>query len=604
MSDNTQRFLQLETDQYSVYSSKALGDLFEGEDVTFTLVRKTNINSEETLQWRASDDADIYEIIKETEGENFDLKSYNDSTNVIYGSYPLSARMSDFNSPLVGDLTFAAGQSEASFTLSTRFDTVSGDYTKTFPISFVSDTNQEFSFEFATQDQQARSITLQPNELTQFALNTPSPIEISANLEAGVNYSILLDTLRTSATIENLELGALANLDLFKIYNSQGEDVTPFLPDNASLITFTPEVNGTYKLLIADEDRLLYELSITEEGFTGTPELAMAQDSTQVATPNVSLYELESTTNDAELDGLTILSTRNANAVQEGSKTIVTLERSENLDSTENFIWHIDAIEDDSQVDRDGYTYDHQFADWSDIDSALSGLLHFEAGETQASFELDIKNDQKLEFNAELINIVFNNINNPDGVLTTSIEIQDNETPALTMEVDDKIRFVGNDQVAVEISVELEAGESYFIDLDFLEGTFNSRPVYSITDNQGKVVAQNIAAASNELAFNVDDSGLYTFTVTNPNGEGLYDFEVYKDYQEEASQHLGQYDLSIADAYDFIIAALTQEQPELIYHQSQAFEISAGMLSAIVGSSVQDIHQFFDGQGFDSSVLS
>ena len=588
MSDDSQRFLQLETDQYSVYTSKALGDFYEGEDLTVTVVRHSNLDQIETINWDIDNSANTTYLVD----RYFAKDDIQFPENLIYGpQYLLDAKYFNFDELTYGSITFAAGQTEASFELSTVVDPVSGDYSLSLPITLTTANEDDLEVEFLLQDRQARQVELNPNQYTQFASGTESPIEINLNLEAGESYTLSLDQLRMSALSPFVY--SLYSLDSFTIYNSAGEDVTPLIPFGVTAFNFTPETTDTYRIILMDETKMMYEFSVLEQSFTDSLEfVTFAQDSTQIDTPSTSAFSLSIEENNTGRTDLVVTSTRDTNSLEEGQQTIITLERSSHLDSKEAFVWRLDSA---SNVAS------YQSADWSDISSPLTGLLQFEVGQSTASFALNVEDDNALEYLTETLALSFTQTDSTEADLITSITIQDNDSYELSSTVDDTIEFVQQDQT-VAIDIDLEAGNTYFSELTLVSGPHTANSSFSITDSEGQVIATNIAIFGT-FAFTAEMSGRYTFTSNIDMSDGLYALYVYKDYQSDAEAYLNTQQLTVDDAHDFIMAALQQDAPELIYERSVEFQLSTELLSGIVGASVNDVNQFFLDHRYDPAVL-
>lgn len=657
-SNISEQYLLQSTNSYSVFASKPIGELKEGETVTFTIERKGATGSAETLHWEITEAGDELQSILDIHGTLGDMYANGDRSTVL---------LSSFDSDMAGDVVFEAGQTTASITVAIHDDpSISSNPYRSFPLVLTPENSDSFTVNYGVADGQSKTLELSPNQGAQFMTEGGIPVEIKTDLEANTPYTITLSELHAGGDLSaNESPFTLDSFVTFDIYNAQGELVTPTIEEDATSITFVPSESGQYRIVIMG-DRATHDVSITPTDSStdiSTPitYINFAQDDSQVDTTDTS-FELELSTNTLTRP-ITLYSSVDPDQLDEGQEAIITVERSTNLELDETFVWAInldtylrdysvlegidwDDIDAELPDEQDFIVPSYQRAVWSDLDSQLTGLLHFAAGETQASFSITAADDQTLEYTAEhftvavtaiteLPNIAGTTVTIPvikeaeDGSLEldekvitetltpadtltnsaqTTFTIIDNEAALQTMSVDEQITFVQNNATPVEVQVELSTAGQYISDLTVLESSEYNMADITIIDSQGNTVEASQTLDGSVLTFDVTESntGRYSFVVDSEQGEGWFDLEVYKDYSQDALQFFQNNDNALANAIDFVLTAVQNNDIALIHQQAQDYGVNAELLSGIVQAaglnsiSVNDVNQYFTDAGLSA----
>lgn len=430
-ASTAKQYLLQNTNLYNVFASKPTGELSEGEIVTFTIERKVATSSVETLHWEITEQGDELQSILDIEGTLGDMYVNGDRSTVL---------LSSFNSDMAGDVVFAAGQTSASITVAIHDDaSISSNPYRSFPLVLTPENSESFTVDYGVADSQSKTLELSPNQGAQFMTEGGIPVEIKTSLDANTPYTITLSELHAGGDLSaNESPFTLGSFETFDIYNAHGELVTPSIEQDATSITFVPSESGQYRLIMMGA-RATHDITIAQaDSLAPITYINFAQDNTQVETTDTS-FELELSTNTLTRP-ITLYSSVDPNQLGEGQETLITVERASNLDLDETFVWAINldnylrdysALEDIDWEDIDPTFLDHQNfiipsyqrAIWSDIDSPLTGLLHFSAGESQASFTISTADDQALEYASEHFNVAVTAITELPNIAGTTVTI-------------------------------------------------------------------------------------------------------------------------------------------------------------------------------------
>ncbi|WP_067218904.1 hypothetical protein [Marinomonas gallaica] len=660
----TRQYQLLDNGSYLVFASKPITELNEGEQVTFTIERTSNLSTSETVHWEVTEAGDALQQILQIQGTLSDTYINGDRSTAL---------LSSFASDMAGDLVFSAGQKSASMTVATHDDpSISSNPYRSFPLVLTPEDSESFSVNYGIADQQSRTIELIPNQAAKFMTEGGQAVEIQIALETDTPYTLTLNELHEGGDVTaNESPFTLESFETFAIYSPTGVLVTPTLAKDATTITFTPTESGQYRIIFVG-DRATHDVSITEKDSDALiTYVNFANDDSQVTTTDTS-YELDIFTDTLDRE-LSLYSSLDPTHIEEGEETIITLERSSNLDVDETFVWAInlnslynsarDQIDWESfenqnpeydQIDWENlenqwselpeyFLPSYQQADWADVNSPLTGLLHFAAGESQASFTFSATDDHALEFNAERITLALSPISElpniaglthtvsyieevsegvfeqrtkvitetltPDDVLAndginTTLIIADNESPQQTMSVDDHLTFVQSEATPVGISIEFDTPGQYVFDLALVQdGNYQgeNRAEITIFDSQGNQIDTLYTDHEVLVSFNLtaQDTGQYSFVFDSEKGAEKFSLDVYKDYTNDALQFFNNDEEALAQAAELVLDAVADNYIAGLHQQAQNLGIDTTLLSGIVnaaglnGVSINDINQYF-----------
>ncbi|WP_425642624.1 hypothetical protein ACPUEK_05825 [Marinomonas gallaica] len=647
----TKQYQLLDTGSYLVFASKPITELSEGEQVTFTIERTSNLSTSETVHWEVTEAGDALQQILQIQGTLSDTYINGDRSTAL---------LSSFASDMAGDLVFSAGQKSASMTVATHDDpSISSNPYRSFPLVLTPEDSESFSVNYGIADQQSRTIELIPNQAAKFMTEGGQAVEIQIALETDTPYTLTLNELHEGGDVTaNESPFTLESFETFAIYSPTGVLVTPTLAKDATTITFTPTESGQYRIIFVG-DRATHDVSITEKDSDALiTYVNFANDDSQVTTTDTS-YDLEIFTDTLHRE-LSLYSSLDPTHIEEGEETIITLERSSNLDVDETFVWAINLNSlynsDYGQIDWESlenqwpkpelpeyYLPSYQQADWADVNSPLTGLLHFAAGESQASFAFSATDDNVLEFNAEGITLALSPISElpniagrtytvnymeevsegvfeqrtkvitetvtPDFVLAndginTTLIIADNESPQQTMSVDDHLTFVQSEATPVEISIEFDTPGQYVFDLALVQdGNYQgeNRAEITIFDSQGNQIDTLYTDHEVLVSFNLtaQDTGQYSFVFDSEKGAEKFSLDVYKDYTNDALQFFNNDEEALAQAAELVFDAVADNYIAGLHQHAQNLGIDAALFSGIVNSaglngvSIHDVNQYF-----------
>lgn len=240
--------------------------------------------------------------------------------------------------------------------------------------------------------------------------------------------------------------------------------------------------------------------------------------------------------------------------------------------------------------------YPYYGADEADFSSETNGTITFPEGASEASIILTALDDSAIERNFETFLIGL------DGLgVSTEAYLYDNDSHTLTMDVNSSVSFFTDNRDTVDVKANLESGVEYTANLAYLGGSNYGMASFAIYDDWGGEFEDYVSGFGHDYTFTPLTTGIYTFAVEGSIYAGQQEFSLSADYQSYAESHLEQFGVDLETAQTFLLSSL--DQPEMIFEAAEFYSVTPAMLAGIVNVTVDQVHDFFDGQGFDANSL-
>ncbi|MDY0136434.1 MAG: hypothetical protein RBS36_04615 [Thiomicrospira sp.] len=291
----------------------------------------------------------------------------------------------------------------------------------------------------------------------------------------------------------------------------------------------------------------------------------------------------------------------------------ITINRiSENNESTEYFIYNVTRTDTSlpqsiawmvSPLTDKGYN--NRAADATDFNGGIipAGTLHFDIGQSDATFTFKVNNDHAIEHSEEIFKV---------GLVGTTVYLEDaiiddeqkqTEFTLSAPRLEANTAYITHANRATNIfQIELNAAATYTFDFTPLPNQAFADGGWGLYDTWGTAIDDYIW--TNPWQYTPDTTGIYFLDLRASFNHGDFQFTAKTSVESnrvQAEQHLATYGLTLDQGVAFVLDHL--EQPALIYETAHAFGVNRAMLAGMANVDIDLVDAFFAAHGLEPALL-